>query len=142
MSRIAYFKNVNPTVGLDATQNQMLNTLQGQIATKAEQAALTAVDDKVALKADSTAVDAGLALKASQNDFSVFLNQTVATLTAQNNNINNILGVALPSKLNKSVHDARIINEAGFFDSVKNSILLNDAAGNELNYVALGLTFA
>ena len=36
MSRVSYFKNVNPSVGLDATQNQMLVTLSGQIATKFE----------------------------------------------------------------------------------------------------------
>ena len=78
MSRVAYFKNVNPTVGLDATQNQMLNTLSGQIATKASQADLTS---GLAQKADSSAVtyqidavNTSLASKVSTADFNSIVN--------------------------------------------------------------------
>ena len=51
---------------------------------------------------------------------------------------NQVNGV-IATKLASSVYDARIVNEAVFFDSVKNSIVFNDAAGVELDYAALGL---
>ena len=174
MSRIAYFKNVNPTFGLDASQNQMLVTLKGQIATKAEQADLTAglankadssaVTYALSSKADasavtslsadlasevgardsaivalSVAVDEKLALKAVKAtvDASVAaLSQSIVatsdSLTVSIDNLSN-------TKLASSVYDARIVNEAVFFDSVKNSLFLADASGNEIDYVTLGL---
>jgi hypothetical protein len=141
MSRLAYFKNVNPSVGLDATQNQMLNTLSGQIATKADSSDLTA---GLAQKADSSAVTYALSAKADVSTVNSALSlkadssavSTVATALAQEvtDRTN-----AVASKLATSVYDARIVNEAVFFDSVSNSILLQDANGAELNYVALGL---
>ncbi len=57
-SRLAYFKNVTPTLGLDATQNQMLVTLTGQMATKAEK---TYTDEQLALKANASTVTASVA---------------------------------------------------------------------------------
>ena len=141
MSRLAYFKNVNPSVGLDATQNQMLNSLSGQIATKADTTALTA---GLAQKADSSAVTYALSAKADVSTVNSALAgkadtsavSTVATALAQEV-IDRQAAVAL--KLATTVYDARIVNEAVFFDSVSNSILLQDANGAELNYVALGL---
>jgi hypothetical protein len=128
MSRVSYFKNVSPSVGLDATQNQMLNTLSGQIASKAD---LTALTSGLAQKADISALNSGLALKANCTDLDIIvssLDQSI--IDAQN---------AIDTKLNISVYDARVVNEAVFFDSVANSIVLQDASGVELNYVALGL---
>ena len=141
MSRLAYFKNVNPSVGLDATQNQMLNSLSGQIATKADTTALTA---GLAQKADSSAVTYALSAKADVSTVNSALAgkadssaiSTLSTSLAQEV-IDRQAAVAL--KLATSVYDARIVNEAVFFDSVSNSILLQDANGAELNYVALGL---
>ena len=141
MSRLAYFKNVNPSVGLDATQNQMLNTLSGQIATKADATALTA---GLAQKADSSAVTYALSAKADVSTVNSALAgkadssaiSTLSTSLAQEV-IDRQAAVAL--KLATTVYDARIVNEAVFFDSVSNSILLQDANGAELNYVALGL---
>ena len=141
MSRLAYFKNVNPSVGLDATQNQMLNSLSGQIATKADATALTA---GLAQKADSSAVTYALSAKADVSTVNSALAgkadssaiSTLSTSLAQEV-IDRQAAVAL--KLATSVFDARIVNEAVFFDSVSNSILLQDANGAELNYVALGL---
>ena len=141
MSRLAYFKNVNPSVGLDATQNQMLNSLSGQIATKADATALTA---GLAQKADSSAVTYALSAKADVSTVNSALAgkadssaiSTLSTSLAQEV-IDRQAAVAL--KLATSVYDARIVNEAVFFDSVSNSILLQDANGAELNYVALGL---
>ena len=148
MSRVSYFKNVSPSVGLDATQNQMLVTLSGQIATKADtsdvmagfaqkvstyvfDAALSTKADKTELnfgllaldeaKAEKTALTSGLALKL---DLSVA--DTALTLLSN-------------TKADKTAITARISNEAVFYESVKNSIALHDAAGVELNYVALGL---
>ena len=170
MSRVSYFKNVNPTIGLDATQNQMLNTLQGQIATKAEASALTS---GLAQKADSSAVSYSLASKADASVVStlsadlasevadrktaiadevsardgavVALGLAVDAQLATKTNIgavqdkfNQVNGV-IATKLASSIYDARIVNEAVFFDSVKNSIVFNDAAGVELDYAALGL---
>ena len=159
MSRVAYFKNVNPTVGLDASQNQMLNTLQGQIATKAEQADLTA---GLAQKADSSSMTFALSSKAdvstvstlsadlasevvaresAVSDLSVAVDAKLATKTnigAVQDKFAQVEGV-IATKLATSVYDARIVNEAVFFDSVKNSIVFNDAAGVELDYAALGL---
>ena len=127
MSRLAYFKNVTPSVGLDATQNQMLNSLSGLIATKAEQADLTS---GLAGKADSSAVTFALSSKADTSAVtsSLALKADTSAVTS-----------GLASKVNTSVYDARIVNEAVFFDSVANSIVLQDASGVELNYVALGL---
>ena len=115
MSRLAYFKNVNPSVGLDATQNQMLNSLSGQIATKA----------------DSSTVTAGLAQKADSSAVSTVATALAQEVTDRTN--------ADALKLATSVYNARIVNEAVFFDSVANSIVLQDANGAELDYVALGL---
>ena len=159
MSRTAYFKNVNPTVGLDASQNQMLVTLSGQIATKAEQADLTA---GLANKADSSAVTYALSSKADASavtslsadlasevgaregavsDLSVAVDAKLATKTnigAVQDKFAQVEGV-IATKLASSVYDARIVNEAVFFDSVKNSLFLADASGNEIDYVTLGL---
>ena len=182
MSRLAYFKNVTPSVGLDATQNQMLNTLSGQIATKADASALTsglaqkadssAVTYALSVKADTSVVNSALALKADSSAVStlstalgqevvarqnadalkadqVFVDGAIGNLitsieavqqtdTGLAQSIDNVSSNLL-SKLDTSVFDARVVNEAVFFDSVSNSIVLQDANGTELNYVALGL---
>ena len=165
MSRVSYFKNVNPTIGLDATQNQMLNTLSGQIASKAEASALTS---GLAQKADSSAVSYSLASKAdaavvstlsadlasevadrksaiadevSARDGAVVALglavdvklDTKAGVGAVQDKFTQVNGV-IATKLASSVYNARIVNEAVFFDSVKNSIVFNDAAGVELDY--------
>ena len=159
MSRVAYFKNVNPTVGLDASQNQMLNTLQGQIATKAEQADLTA---GLAQKADSSSMTFALSAKADVSAVSTLSADLASEVVARESAVSD-LSVAVDAKLDTkagagavqtqfsqvngviatklatSVYDARVVNEAVFFDSVANSIVLNDASGVELNYIALGL---
>ena len=148
MSRVSYFKNVSPSVGLDATQNQMLVTLSGQIAQKADtsdviagfaqkvstyvfDAALSTKADKTELnfgllaleeaKAEKTELASGLALKI---DFSV----ANAGMTLLSN-----------TKVEKTAFATRSVNEAVFYESVKNSIALHDANGVELDYVALGL---
>ena len=174
MSRTAYFKNVNPTVGLDASQNQMLVTLSGQIATKAEQADLTsglankadssAVTYALSSKADvsavtslsanlaseviaregavsdlSVAVDDKLALKAVKATVDASVSALGQLITATSDSLTVSIDNLANTKLATSVYDARIVNEAVFFDSVKNSIVFNDAAGVELDYAALGL---
>ena len=152
MSRLAYFKNVNPTVGLDATQNQMLNTLSGQIDT---------LTSGLALKADASALTSGLTLKADASALTSEINTRQSGdsyLSGRISDLNTDLGgqstrvgiventllakadkTAVGLKLDTSVHTARVVNEAVFFDSVANSIVLQDANGVELNYVALGL---
>ena len=148
MSRTAYFKNVNPTVGLDASQNQMLVTLSGQIATKAEQADLTA---GLANKADSSAVTYALSSKADASAVTSLSANLASEVSARESAVSD-LSVAVDdklalkasvasvaAKLATSVYDARIVNEAVFFDSVKNSLFLADGAGVELDYVTLGL---
>ena len=148
MSRTAYFKNVNPTVGLDASQNQMLNTLSGQSATKAEQADLTA---GLANKADSSAVTYALSSKADASVVTSLSADLASEVGARESAVSD-LSVAVDdklalkasvasvaAKLATSVYDARIVNEAVFFDSVKNSLFLADGAGVELDYVTLGL---
>ena len=140
-TRLAYFKNVSPTVGLDATQNQMLNTLSGQIATKADASALTsglaqkadssAVTYALSAKADTSVVNSALALKADSSAISTLSTSLAQEVTERQN--------AVALKLATSVYDARVVNEAVFFDSVSNSIVLQDVNGAELNYVALGL---
>jgi hypothetical protein len=82
-------------------------------------------------QADASTVTTALALKADSSAVS-----TVATALAQEVT-DRTNAVAL--KLATSVYDARVVNEAVFFDSVANSIVLQDANGTELNYVALGL---
>jgi hypothetical protein len=174
MSRVSYFKNVNPTIGLDATQNQMLNTLQGQIASKAEASALTsglaqkadssAVTYALSSKADasavtslsanlaseviaregavsdlSVAVDDKLALKAVKATVDASVSALGQLITATSDSLTVSIDNLANTKLATSVYDARIVNEAVFFDSVKNSIVFNDAAGVELDYAALGL---
>ena len=157
MSRLAYFKNVNPTIGLDATQNQMLNTLSGQIATKADTSALTA---GLALKADSTdltfalsakaetsVVNSALALKADASTVSTIstalaqevIDRQAADVLKANQSALDTANTAIASKVATSVYNARVVNEAVFFDSVANSIVLLDSNNVELNYVALGL---
>ena len=153
MSRLAYFKNVTPSVGLDATQNQMLNSLSGLIASKAEQADLTSglaqKADSTALtyalssKADTSAVNSALASKADTSSVNSALADK-ADISVVNSALadkadKTTVGISLASKLATSVYDARVVNEAVFFDSVSNSIVLQDASGVELNYVALGL---
>ena len=148
MSRTAYFKNVNPTVGLDASQNQMLVTLSGQIATKAEQADLTA---GLANKADSSAVTYALSSKADASAVTSLSANLASEVSAREGAVSD-LSVAVDdklalkasvasvaTKLATSVYDARVVNEAVFFDSVKNSLFLADGAGVELDYVTLGL---
>ena len=148
MSRTAYFKNINPTFGLDASQNQMLVTLKGQIATKAEQADLTA---GLANKADSSAVTYALSSKADASAVTSLSADLASEVSAREGAVSD-LSVAVDdklalkasvasvaAKLATSVYDARIVNEAVFFDSVKNSLFLADASGNEIDYVTLGL---
>ena len=139
-ARIAYFKNVNQSV-VDASQNETLNTLINQVASKADASALTsglaqkadssAVTYGLALKADSSAVTSALALKADSSAVSTVATALAQEVTDRTN--------ADALKLATSVYNARIVNEAVFFDSVANSIVLQDANGAELNYVALGL---
>ena len=154
----AYFKNVTQSV-IDASQNESLNTLINQIASKAEQSALVS---GLANKADSSAVTYGLASKADASvvtslsadlasevsaregvvsDLSVSVDaklDTKAGVGAVQDKFNQVNGV-IATKLASSVYDARIVNEAVFFDSVKNSLFLADGAGVELDYVTLGL---
>lgn len=139
-ARIAYFKNVNQSV-VDASQNETLNTLINQVASKADASALTsglaqkadssAVTYGLALKADSSAVTSALALKADSSAVSTVATALAQEVTDRTN--------ADALKLATSVYNARIVNEAVFFDSVANSIVLQDVNGAELNYVALGL---
>ena len=156
-ARTAYFKNVSQAV-IDASQNDTLNTLINQLASKAEQADLTS---GLANKADSSAVTYALSSKADASavtslsadlasevsaregavsDLSVAVDaklDTKAGVGAVQDKFNQVNGV-IATKLASSVYDARIVNEAVFFDSVKNSLFLADASGNEIDYVTLG----
>ena len=157
MSRVSYFKNVNPSVGLDATQNQMLVTLSGQIATKAEASDVTAglaqkadssaVTFALSAKAETSVVNSALALKADASTVSTIstalaqevIDRQAADVLKANQSALDTANTAIASKVASSVYNARVVNEAVFFDSVANSIVLQDAQGVELNYVALGL---
>ena len=167
MSRVAYFKNVSPTVGLDATQNQMLNTLQGQIASKAEQADLVnglsgkasneSLIYQLSSKADTSVVNASLTsikdsltnetsqrlaadtgLTLSIANANTAIQDTKNDLNRMSADVTNVIS-GLSWTVDLSVYNARIVNEAVFFDSIANSIVLQDVNGAELNYVALGL---
>lgn len=169
-SRLSYFKNVNPTIGLDFDQNQMLNSLSGLIATKAAQADLVSglaakadastVAVSLAAKADKTYVDSQDALKAaityvdSQDALKADAAATATALSAKasQNTVDALTNTVLTkadktyvdsqdaTKLAVSVHNSRVANEAVFFDAVKNSIYLADASGVEIDYTTLGLT--
>ncbi len=165
MSRIAFFKNVNQAL-VDSSQNDLLNTLIGQISTKATQADLVS---GLAQKADSSSVTYALSTKAdtsyvssSVSNLNGSIQQLGSTLNGNlasiSNNLNSQISLKADSsavisaddaltamvntKLAKSVYDARIVSEAVFYDSVSNSIVFNDANGVEINYVALGLLHA
>ena len=157
MSRVSYFKNVSPSVGLDATQNQMLNTLSGQIATKADtsdviaglaqKADSSAVTFALSAKAETSVVNSALSLKADASTVSTIstalaqevIDRQAADVLKANQSALDTANTAIASKVATSVYNSRIVNEAVFYDSVANSIVFNDAAGVELNYVALGL---
>jgi hypothetical protein len=145
--RNAYFKNVNQSV-VDASQNETLNTLINQVASKAEQADLTS---GLAQKADSSAVTYALSGKADVGSVTTLASDLVSEVSAREGAIVTLSAsvddklalkasvASVATKLATSVYDARIVNEAVFYDSVKNSISLLDVNNVELDYVALGL---
>ena len=156
MSRVAYFKNVNPTVGLDASQNQMLNTLQGQIATKAEQADLTINYGSVGDVLMSNG-SAGSMWSSTFNDDIMGLNNYVQELQSFFNNFQqclflsdasgsevdyNILvngpakSLSASSVLENEIIELKsYMNQVKlFFSQFKESIYISDSSGVEINY--------
>ncbi len=162
MSRIAFFKNALAQTALDASQSQLIQTIQGQYSTlsadvsaKASTQSVTDLTNVVSGKANTSALNTlndSVLLKASAGVVATLQNlvdtkASVDSVTAVNDavllratqaTVSN-LSTIVDGKVGQSVYDARVSNEAVFYGSVKESIHFVDANGVELNYTALGL---
>lgn len=162
MSRIAFFRNSVAQAGLDASQNQLINTLSGQYALlssevlakasaqsvtdltndvsgKASTAALNNLTAQVLLKASSgTVADLQTLVNSKASSDSVTAVNDAVLLRATQTTVANLSNV-VDGKVGQSVYNSRIANEAIFFEAVNASISLQTPNNVDINYVALGL---
>lgn len=162
MSRIAFFKNALAQTALDASQSQLIQTIQGQyttlstdvsakasaqsvtdltsiVASKANLSALNTLSDNVALKANSNVVATLQTLVDSKaSELSVAAVSDAVALKASASTVSTLTNV-VNTKVAQSIFDARINNEAVFYEAVSASIHFQTASGVELDYVTLGL---